>query len=102
MSSTDTGPNATGRWGIRTHDPLIKSPQNDNDKHNQDKNLQQNQKGAYKPAYKPSQMAAENTATPLPSELAEIASVWSGLPEHIRQTIKTLVSVTVQKDNEIV
>ena len=25
VSSTDTGPNATGRWGIRTHDPLIKS-----------------------------------------------------------------------------
>jgi hypothetical protein len=25
MSSTDTGPNDNGRWGIRTHDPLIKS-----------------------------------------------------------------------------
>jgi hypothetical protein len=38
----------------------------------------------------------------LPADLAEIVSVWSGLPEHIRQTIKTLVSVTVQKDNEVV
>ena len=25
MSSRDTGSNTNGRWGIRTHDPLIKS-----------------------------------------------------------------------------
>jgi len=33
----------------------------------------------------------------MPPELAEIVTVWPGLPEHIKQTIRTLVTITTKK-----
>jgi hypothetical protein len=37
----------------------------------------------------------------LSSDLTEIITVWADLPEHIKAAIKTLVSVTVKKDDEV-
>ena len=35
----------------------------------------------------------------LQTELAQIVAVWSGLPDHIKQAIKTLVSTSKYTDN---
>jgi len=96
MSSTDTGSESNGPGRIRTSDQWIMSPPRGKGNHNQDKNLQQNQKGAYKPAYK------NNIDDSMPSELVDIIEVWADLPEHIKATIKTLVSVAVKKNDEVV
>ena len=45
----------------------------------------------------------ENSPAPLPSDLNEIISKWDALPDHIKQTIKTLVSsvtVTSEENNK--
>ena len=72
------------------------------DNSNESKDLQQNESGAYKPAYKDNSKTLENQVDSLPSDLTEIITVWADLPEHIKATIKTLVSVAVKKDDEVV
>ena len=78
------------------------SPLPENDNCNENNDLQQNESGAYKPAYKENSKTPENQVDSLPPDLTEIITVWADLPEHIRQTIKTLVSVAVKKDDEVV
>ena len=89
-----------GRWGIRTHDPLIKSHRSENDKASNDKSLEKQQLPTVAPAYKHC-ITEENSSTPLPSELIEIVNSWPDLPEHIKQTIKTLVGSVTVKSEEI-
>jgi hypothetical protein len=44
--------------------------------------------------------AHEKLDTPLPPELIEIVNSWENLPEHIKQTIRTLMSsVTVTSED---
>jgi hypothetical protein len=33
----------------------------------------------------------------LSPDLAELVTIWPGLPEHIKQTIRTLITVTTKK-----
>jgi hypothetical protein len=47
--------------------------------------------GVVKIERKPQKKAAKNDATKLPEDLAEIARVWSGLPENIKSKIEALV-----------
>ena len=87
-----------GRWGIRTHDPLIKSQRSENDNTRNNKDLDKPQLSTVASAYK-HPLTEENSSTPLPSELIEIVNKWDSLPDHIKQTIKTLVgSVTVTNE----
>jgi hypothetical protein len=64
------------------------------------KDLQQQQSGAYKPAYKKNPKMQEKQLQNLPDELAEIVSVWTELPEHIKAAIKALVQTTIQGDSQ--
>ena len=43
----------------------------------------------------------ENSPTPLPTELIEIIKSWDELPDHIKQTIQTLVGSVSGKSEEI-
>jgi len=36
----------------------------------------------------------------LSPDLAELVTVWPGLPEHIKQTIRTLVAVTTKEKSQ--
>ena len=48
---------------------------------------------------------ARNQGLELPADLADIVEVWSTLPEHVRQTIVTLVTsvtVTARDSDEVV
>ncbi len=58
---------------------------------NKNKDLQPDETGAYKPAYKDNPKMAKNQADYLPSDLAEIVTVWPELPEHIKAAIKALI-----------
>ena len=97
LSTTDTGQKTNGRWGIRTHDPLIKSQLLENTNDCQSKDLAQAKTGAYKPAYKQNSKTGQNEAFEIPSDLAEIVSVWSSLPEHIKQAIKSLTQTHMKE-----
>ena len=48
------------------------------------KDLQGAQKGAYKPAYKKFQKTAETQLLNVPTEVAEIVTVWPELPDYIK------------------
>jgi hypothetical protein len=63
------------------------------------KDLQDAQKGDYKPAYKKYQKTAWNQLLNVPTELAEIVTVWPELPEYIKAAIKALVQ-THTKESE--
>jgi hypothetical protein len=65
----------TGRYSIRTYDPLIKSQLTENHKPKENKDLQKGKTGAYKPAFKKYQETAGNQPQDLPTELAEIVAV---------------------------
>ena len=84
-----------GRWGIRTHDPLIKSQLPKNTKDCKNKDLQQGKSGAYKPAYKQNPKTAEKQpkidTSELPSDLTKIIAIWPELPEHIKAAIKAMI-----------
>ncbi|MHC4889552.1 MAG: hypothetical protein ACYTEO_08855 [Planctomycetota bacterium] len=75
-----------------------------NENHNScdSKDLHRNDKGAYKPAYKNISEITENTTQidirNLPTELAEIVTVWHEMPEHIKAAIKALVQTHTQGD----
>lgn len=64
---------------------------NENDSCRESKDLEQPQTTAYKPAYKQNPKIGKNEPVELPSDLAEIVTVWPELPEHIKQTIKTII-----------
>ncbi|MHC4912387.1 MAG: hypothetical protein ACYTE5_05195, partial [Planctomycetota bacterium] len=67
------------------------------------RDLRKDESSAYKPAYKNISEITENTTQidirNLPSELAEIVTVWHGLPKHIKAAIKALVQ-THNKETE--
>ena len=97
MSLTDTGSKRSGPGWIRTSVGLrqrVYSPFPKNNKHSNSKDLQQDESGAYKPAYKQNPKTGGNEPVELPSDLAEIVAVWPDLPEHIKQTIKTIIETT--------
>ncbi len=77
----------------RTSDQWIMSPLQKKDKSINNKDLEQDQTSAYKPAYKQNPKTGQNEPVELPSDLAEIVTVWPELPEHIKQAIKALVQV---------
>ncbi len=81
--------NTPGR--TRTCDLRIRNPLPENDNDSESKDLENTETGAYKPAYKENPKMAENEADSIPSDLAQIVSVWPGLPEHIKAAIKALV-----------
>ena len=93
----------TGRYRIRTCDPLIKSQLPQNDKRIQNKDLEQDTTETYKPAYKENSKADRKQdkieSTQMPPEIAEIVAVWPELPEHIKAAIKALVQ-THKAENE--
>ena len=81
----------SGRWGDRTHDPLIKSPPHKNANNSNNKDLGQPKITAYKPAYKQNQKTAQKESDPLSSDLTQIVEVWPELPEHIKAAIKAII-----------
>jgi hypothetical protein len=72
----------------------------ENANHSKDKDLEQASNTAYKPAYKDGKIEG-NPPAPLPSELIEIINSWDMLPDHIKQTIQTLVGSVSGKSEEI-
>ena len=93
----------SGRWGSRTHDPLIKSQllKNsksitkqeliDTEKHRLQTSLQEHEQKA---------KAEQNLNLNPPADLVEVIEVWSDLPGHIKQTIRTLAAVTAKEKGE--
>ncbi len=79
----------------RTRNLRIDSPMDENHNSRDSKDLHRNEKGAYKPAYKNISEIAENKTQidiqKLPTELADIVTIWHKLPEHIKAAIKALV-----------
>jgi len=71
----------------------IQCPVPKNGKPSNTKDLQGAQKGAYKPAYKKYQKTAENQLLNVPTEMAEIVTIWPELPVHIKAAIKALVQI---------
>ena len=94
MSSPDNGAQTNGPARIRTSDQWIMSPLDKNDKPQKSKDLEQGGNSAYTPAYK------DNPNDSLPSELIEIIEAWNELPEHVKKTICTLVSVTSKEKSQ--
>ena len=78
----------------RTCDLRIRNPLNENDNASEIKDLEQTEKTAYTPAYK------DCSDDSIPSELVEIIEAWNELPQHVKQTIRTLVSVTSKEKNQ--
>ncbi len=72
------------------------SPQTETHKDSNNNDLEQGANSAYTPAYKDC-FIDEN----IPVELAEIIAVWPELPEHIKQTIETLVGSVTDTSKEI-
>ncbi|MBW8014652.1 MAG: hypothetical protein FVQ82_00565 [Planctomycetes bacterium] len=77
----------------------LQQPQRRKHKDCTDKDLEQGAIDAYKPAYKDCKIE-ENSTTALPSELIEIINSWDKLPEHIKQTIQTLVGSVTARSGE--
>jgi hypothetical protein len=75
--------NAPGQ--IRTDDLRFRKPKPKNHKHLQQQTLTENTK---------SDLARfSSLLTPNYPDLAQVVERWAGLPEHIKQTIKTLVEL---------
>ena len=91
---------STGRYRIRTCDPLIKSQLTENHKPKENKDVQQDKTGAYKPAYKKYQETDGNQPQDLSTELAEIVAVLPEPPEHIKNAIKALVQTQLKVKSE--
>jgi len=93
-----TAPGRTRTCNLRIRSPL---PQDDNT--NLTKDLQQDKEGAYKPAYKNISEIAENKTQidiqKLPTELADIVTIWHKLPEHIKAAIKALIQTHTKGGN---
>ena len=108
VSTPDTGQKTNGRWGIRTHDPLIKSQVLGNCKHKQEQGLRDAPDGRLQTCLQTnadSVNQVRNQASKTSSDLAEIVESWTRLPEHVRQTIVTLVAsvtVTAREGDEVV
>ena len=64
-------------------------PKNTNDCKSKD--LEQDESSAYKPAYKRNSKTGQKEFVELPSDLAEIVSIWPELPEHIKAAIKAMI-----------
>jgi hypothetical protein len=85
----------------RTSNLRFRRPTHETDNSSESKDLQQDESCAYKPAYKDNSKTPENQVDSLPPDLTEIITVWADLPEHIKATIKTLVSVAVKENDGV-
>ena len=72
-----------------------------------DKNISAEETKAYEPAKEPltlkrtpKRKKEKFNTSELPPDLAELVTVWSELPEHIKQTIRTIVAVTVKEKRQ--
>jgi hypothetical protein len=76
---------------IRTCGLRFRNRSEENREALQGKDLQPAADAAYRPAYRE-----------IPDDLAHVVAVWHTLPEHVRQTISTLVKATppVEKDQD--